>query len=506
MRRAGPLGLGLAALLAVPCCRRVPAPASIAISIPYQVETLDPHAKDRLGNAMISSHFYEPLVTLDSEMTVQARLAERWETPDPSTWLLHLRPGVRFHDGHPLTAEDVAYTFDRLRRDSALECGLYTAQITSVKALSEMEVEMKTARPMAFLLNKLSKVFIVPRGSGASLATRPNGTGPYRFAGREPGRIRMTANPDSWQPSPVVTEVTFLLERGAVEAATDVAKGRAAFAQCSARDAVRILEGRPDVRILRRSEIFVKMLGFDLKNAVTPYVPGRRNPFRNAAVREAISLAVDPQELVAALPASAVAERELVPPSIFGYDPSLPEKAHDRDRARRLLSESGLAGGFDVTLHTRDRFMDAARLVARQLALVGIRVTVEELSDEQFFGRASRQELSFFLISFGCASGDISDLFDSAFHTVDAERRYGTSNFGGFSDPDLDQAIEKSAEIPSPSDRREALQAIVRRVTAAHLLVPLYVDEGVCAIVRPFAYHPRANNYILANEIVRDER
>ena len=76
-------------------------------------------------------------------------------------------------------------------------------------------------------------------------------------------------------------------------------------------------------------------------------------------------------------------------------------------------------------------------------------------------------------MSFGCASGDISDLLDAGFHSVDAARRFGTSNFAGFSDPSLDEAIEKSAQIPNSSERRVALQAIVRRVTSEHLLVPL---------------------------------
>jgi len=102
------------------------------LSVPYQIDTLDPHAKDRLGNVAIASHFYDALVTLDPEMAIKPRLAEHWETPDPLTWILHLRGGVRFQDGRLLTADDVVFSFDRLRRQRELECGVYAAQVVSV--------------------------------------------------------------------------------------------------------------------------------------------------------------------------------------------------------------------------------------------------------------------------------------------------------------------------------------------------------------------------------------
>lgn len=501
--RPRPWGPGLIAVLAISACAKSGPRAPLTISVPYQIDTLDPHARDRLGNAAIASHFYDALVTLDREMVVQPRLAERWATADPLTWVLHLRSGVRFHDGRPLTAADVVYTLDRLRHDPSLECGLYTAQITSVRALDERAVELKTERPMAFLLNKLATVFVVAAGSGASLATHENGTGPYRLAEMAPGRIRMTASREHWGPRPEVEDVTFLLGRSAADAAEDVSRRRSQLAQCSSRQAVLLLEGRPDVKIVKRGELFVKVLGFDVVSERARYASARRNPFRSRAVREAVSLAIDRRALAEGFSTYAVPAGQLVPPAVFGYDPSLEAPPHDPARAARLLAEAGFPGGFDATLHTRKRFGDAARRVAALLAPVGIRVSVEELPDDRYYEMASRHELSFFLMSFGCASGDISDLLDAVVHSVDTARRFGTSNFEGFSSPALDDAIERSAQIPNPTDRRAALSSLVGRVMAEHLLVPLYVDENVCAVARPFVFQPRANSYVLAAEVSR---
>lgn len=493
------------ALLALGACRRPAPPPSLTLSVPYQIDTLDPHARDRLGNAAIAAHFYEPLVAFDAEMGIHPALAERWESPDLLTWVFHLRSGVRFHGGRALTAEDVVYTFDRLANVAKLEVGLYVVQIRSVRALDPMTVEIRTRRPLGILLNKLAAVPVVPKGSGESLATQVDGTGPYRLVAFEPGRLRLRRN-DAYRVAPgssppAAVDVTILLGRGAAEAGSDFSAGRCDVAQVPGREIARSLERVPGATISRRPELFVKALGFDVVPHRTPFVPGDANPFAARAVREAVSLALDRKALAERLPSSALPASQLVPPYVFGFDPSLPAAVHDPERARRLLAEAGYAAGFEVTLHARKRLVDAAREVAAQLAPVGIRVTVAELSDGEFFEMAESGRLSFILISFGCASGDVSDLLDAGFHSVDAARRFGTSNFGRFSDPSLDEAIERSAEILEAGDRRETLFGIVRRAMSEHVLVPLYLDENVFAVRRPFAYRPRASSFVLAADV-----
>src|ERR1041385_5058480 len=98
-----------------------PPPDSITISVPYEIDTLDPHASGSAGSLAIASHFYEPLVTTDPSMRLIPCLAERWDNPDPTTWVFHLRQTARFHSGKPLTAADVVFSIDRVRTDPALE-------------------------------------------------------------------------------------------------------------------------------------------------------------------------------------------------------------------------------------------------------------------------------------------------------------------------------------------------------------------------------------------------
>ena len=160
------LGLLLAPLLAGSCGRGVPPEASaIRIAVPYDVGTLDPHARDTLSNLAIGSHFYEALVTTDRDMTIRPCLARSWENPDSSTWIFHLRPSVRFHSGRPFGAVDVVYSIRRLLGDDQLEIAGYVVYLTEVSAVDALTVRIRTSRPPGVFLNKLRFVSIVPEGS-----------------------------------------------------------------------------------------------------------------------------------------------------------------------------------------------------------------------------------------------------------------------------------------------------------------------------------------------------
>jgi len=102
----------------------------IAIAVPYEIDTLDPHVRNSLSTFAVLSHFYEPLVTTDAEMRIQPCLATSWENPDLLTWIFYLRRGVKFQDGKTLDSGDVVYSYQRLLHGKNLEMAGYLVDIS----------------------------------------------------------------------------------------------------------------------------------------------------------------------------------------------------------------------------------------------------------------------------------------------------------------------------------------------------------------------------------------
>jgi peptide/nickel transport system substrate-binding protein len=497
--RAAVVGLALSALF---CGRAAaPKPRSVTLSVPYELESLDPHARNRLSDFAVLSNVFEPLVTTDASMSIKPCLAERWDNPDYVTWVFHLRERVTFHDGRTLTADDVVASFQRLLTNDALEMGGYIWNLASVRALDEKTVELKTIAPMSILLNKLRFVLIVPR-TYRSPADPASGTGPYKLVSWKKGEeVRLARNETYWGPKPPLESATYRLSRSPEQALSDLLGGRSQLVQCNGKKLEERARSTSEVDVFRQSSIFVKFLGFDVKNAVTPFVPGRPNPFRDRRVRQAINLAIDRPALVARLSTAAVPASQTVPPFIFGFNPAVKETRPDQERAKALLAEAGYPGGFDVTLHVRKIFADAARVVAEMLGGAGVRVTIAESPDREFFEIVAGHRSSFFMSRFGCPTGDSSDILENAVHTIDPLRRFGRSNDGEYSNPEFDRLIETSAALLDMERRRPVLQQAMSVIAEDLALIPLYIDQDVYAVNRAYSWHPRNDNFVLASEV-----
>ncbi|HMM36692.1 MAG TPA: ABC transporter substrate-binding protein, partial [Thermoanaerobaculia bacterium] len=307
-------------LALVSCGRPGAVERPYVISVPYDLDSLDPGHRNRLSDFSLLASFYEPLVVTDANLSARPALAHRWSNPDALTWTFELRPGVRFHDGSLLGAEDVVWSFDRLRAEPGLELAGHVSAIDSVRAIGERTVELRARQPGAILLNKLRFILVVRRGeTGPMLRGRVNGTGPYRLAKLQPGReMRLERNEAYWGRRPALREVRLLLNRSPAEALEDLLSGRSDFVQSNAKATEESLRGRSGFEVRRHGSVSVKFLFIALNRAAPKDVDGGKNPFRDVRVRRAVSLAIDRAELARRLSAPAIPTSQLVPPGIFG--------------------------------------------------------------------------------------------------------------------------------------------------------------------------------------------
>ena len=487
-------------------CKQTPVvqkPDSIQISVPYELDLLDPHAETRLSSFALLFNFYEPLVTTDAGMRFRPGLADRWENPDVYTWIFHLRPSVRFHSGKQMTSADVVYSYKRLLETPGLEITTYLIDVSEVHATGPHTVSVRTKSPLPIFLNKLSNVAIIPDGSASAvLANQVNGTGPYKLEEWKKGDLlRMSRNEDYWNVKPDLKSATYYLNRGPEQALQDLTSNRSQFAQYDFKKFEPAVQGLGNFQILHQDNYFLKYLSYDVSRDVTPYCTHRPNPFKNPLVRKAIHKALDRQKLVADLPTYAVIADQPVPPFVFGFNPDIPPAAYDPSGARSLLERAGLPQGFEVTMHVRQILQETGRMIQEQLQKIGVRVTLKVLQDGEFFKVLDKKEFTFFLTRVGATVGDASDVLEPQLHTIDSSHRYGVRNYIGYSNPEVDRAIETSASLLKVEDRRAVLQQIMTILMKDLPWIPLYIDQDVYALSTAFSWQPRHDSYVLASEV-----
>jgi peptide/nickel transport system substrate-binding protein len=492
-----------AGLLALACTRLIGGPAPFAIAVPSSLLSLDPY-EDSVSNSIVVENIYDPLVRLDSDMRIQPALATSWSSPDSLTWTFEIRPGVRFHDGRALRAADVAFSIGHALRDTS-GVRYYLLGVDAVEATGPLRVQLHTSRPVPPLLSRLTGIRIVPEGTlEKELIATANGTGAYRLAEWHPGlSARLVRNEAYWGPRPELPEAVIALAQPPAEAARGIGAGEFSLVALGGSELSPAIAADPGITTLEPESNYLKFLAWDLGRRKTPYCPVRPNPFLDPRVREAVDLAIDRESLARALAPGAEPASQLVPRYVFGFDPELPVSRPDAARARRLLASAGLRSGFGVTLHTRPLFAAAAARVGDQLAAVGVRVTLQTVPESEFMAQFPRPDYTLWIDRWGCATGDVSELFENAMHSRDAGRGLGLFNDTGHADRLLDREIEATFRLDMNAERQIALQKIMRRVVAVRYWLPLYTDREHYALDRAWAWRPRHDLGIRVSEIQR---
>jgi len=456
---------------------------------------LDPHLHDEVATHWVLDNVYDSLVAFDPDMRVRPSLAVGWDNPDDLTWRFQLRPGVRFQDGRPLAAADVAASLERARSHPRSKMSGYLVEVAAVRAVEARTVEVQTRRPYPILLNKLTFIAIVPRDAPPDI-TRPLGTGPYRFVAYVPGRgVELRASAVGWRRGAVEPRVSIAFESDAAKRAERLVSGRA--------DLVAELPSQEADRVAAAPGCEVRATGGLAVSYLQPRLDAP--PFSDVRVRRAVSLAVDREALVGAmLRGRGAPAGQMVGPKVFGYVPEIRPPRRDLAAARRLLAAAGYPGGLDAVVEYRAG-QDLAPLGA-QLALAGIRLRLLARPWSELYPRLLAGKVAFYYGTWQCSSGDASDLFDNKVHTRDPARGYGDSNSNGYSNPALDRLIEASGATLDMGERRRILASAMRLLDADLPLIPLAIPYNLYGVRRGLAWAPRLDSRIYAADMRRVER
>jgi peptide/nickel transport system substrate-binding protein len=265
------------------------------------------------------------------------------------------------------------------------------------------------------------------------------------------------------------------------------------------------LRGESSIRLSEIDSLRLMYFHFDhMRDGPSPFItdnngrPLLRNPLRDVRVRQALAHAIDRRAIVErVMEGNATAINQFMPPGSFGHVPDLPPPPAGPQAARRLLAEAGYPDGFRITLHgPNDRYPNDARIVqavAQMWSRVGVRTAVDVQPFSSFVTRASRQEFSSFLVSWGSSTGEPSVGMRSVLATYSREVGAGSVNRGRYANPQFDAILSQAMGELDSHKREGLLQDAMRLAMRDQAIIPMHVQRNVWAMRNGFNHTARTD-------------
>ena len=442
--------------------------------------TLDPVQSTSVYESVPVNQLFDSLVDLGPDLAITPSLADRWTiSANNLVYTFELRPGVRFHDGSRLTADDVAFSLTRAV-DSPY--GSFLSMVEDIEVLDPSTIRIRLSRPSLAFLETLSMdgMKIIPKNQFMAMgeeafARQPIGTGPFKFGFWNADALELVRNDDYYTGAPLLDglRIDFLPDEITGAQITERwFEGEIDVTDVPLLEAARFQRDRKTT-ILRYPELSLAFIGLV---QTTP-------PLDNRLVRQAIASAIDRDRLTADSEATRRTASGALPPGLQGYSPDAKGLVYDPDAARQRLVEAGYPGGKGLreisVLHSG--VSASARLMLRRitedLASVDIKLVAERVSWAELNERIEEGRADMFVLAWVADLTDPDTFLRGLFHS-DA-----SSNFFAYRDPATDQLLDDAAQQENPQLRSALYRDLENRILNDVPMVPLF-HTAACLGVR----------------------
>ena len=470
-------------LLAAGCQGHQHDARTVTMLIESSPNNLDLRVGTDAQSERIGALIFDALVKKDASYNLQPWLATSWEQPDALTWVFHLRDSVRFHDGRPLTADDVVWTIESLvdpaHGDLITSKSGSFASVDRAEARDRLTVVVHLKRPDPGLLFNMSDGLfgVVPKGSGRDFGLDPIGTGPFRFVSAvQDKEVLVERNPDYWAGAPKIASLRFAVVPDAITTALELKKGSGDIeSNAITLDMVHSLQNALNLATETSHSSVVVYMNFNVQD---PLLKDRR-------VRQAIACAIDRQAIIDALwRGKARLATSLLPPEHWARAPDtdLPQYAHDPAIAQRLLDEAGFPAGHDgVRLHlslktsTDETTRLMAAILQQQLRAAGIDLEIRSAEFGTFYADVTKGAFQIYALRWIGVNED-PDIFRYAYGSGSFPPK--GANRGHYSNPRVDALLTDAAAAPDQARRRKDYVE-VQRILAEDLPgIPLWYPDN----------------------------
>lgn len=477
-------------------------PVEITIAYDSDPISLDPMQQLSADTIQMGNTLFDPLVRYDSKLNITPRLAKSWEQLNPTTMRFHLRQGVKFSSGNPLTADDVVFSFNRAKTSANFRS--ITAPFDKMEKVDDYTVDLVAKKPYPLTLQMMTNIFImdskfysgkdengqdkrlVDTSGNTFASTHVSGSGAFRLESRQQGvKTVYVKNPDYWAETGNVDKITLV----------PIKENATRLAALKSGDVDWINPVPPaDIESLKTDGKFTlhsipsnRIIFLFLDQNVAPELKDPR-------VRKAIDLAINNSGIVEKIMrGSATAAGQFAPAAFTGrgHDPALKPR-YDLEQAKQLMKEAGLEKGFTTTMIApNNRYINdekIAQSVAAMLAKIGIKVQLSTMPKAQYFPERDKCQAGIALMGISPIANDAIDYSSYDVQTHNPEKGVGQYNCS-YSNPKLDALLEQAAN-EMDSDKRNALLQQVAQLEYDDVPVAMLHWQNL-----NWAYQPSFKNF-----------
>jgi peptide/nickel transport system substrate-binding protein len=470
-------------LLVLSSCSRTvrTEPGVVNFVIESMPTNLDPRIGTDAPSERIDSLIFDSLVELDDHRIPHGDLAEKWETPDPVTYVFHLRSGVKFHDGSPLTSSDVKYTFDSIINGSVTTPKRGSLRLVkSIEAPDAATVIFHLSEPNGAFLTDICRpaLGVVPAGAGSDATAHPIGTGPFRFvSAQQDDNVVLERSATYFRTPPRIEEVRFRIVPEAVVRALELRKGTADLEMSSlAPDMIPVLRRQPSLEVTEEPGTNYVYIAFNFDDPVL----ARRE------VREALALATNREEIIRYLyrGQARLADGPL-PSNSWAYDPDIAHYGYDPQRAEELLDSAGFPrnvgrNGLRLKLTLKTSTEESTRLLAavlqEQWRKVGVDLELQSMEPATLGSEIARGNFQLYTLRWIGVNND-PEFYEFAFSSKRIPPMGG--NRGHYRNPAVDALLDQ-ARVEGDREKRRELFVKIEKIIAEDLpYVSLWFMDNV---------------------------
>ena len=465
----GALGL-CAALIADPVSSARAAEGKLAVAQSSDTLTLDPSVDTSPISLNIFKNVYDQLTDIAADGSVAPLLATSWEaSPDAKVWTFSIKPGVKFHDGSPVTVGDVIWSFEKIIADQKSPVRAYLTNVEKVEAVGDDKVRFTLTESFAPFDRQVSLISILPRKiyeerGPARFSQQPVGSGPFKvLSWVKDDRVELESFADYHGGAPKIAKVVFRPVPSESARSSALISGELDIVPILPPAFIDVLARRAGIKVEKVESNRVLYLGFDVSNPA----------LSNVKLRQAIDHAIDREAITKRLLRGlGKPVGQVVAPVTFGYDASITPTSYDPELAKKLVKESGYSGERILFQYPNNRYAfgeEVAQAVAGYLQAVGINVDMQGMEYSAFFPLWLNKKLNgMHMFAYGPSIMDAELPLRSLYET-------GPSR-GYWSNPEVDRLI-KAQRAESDPEKRKALISQVWKLSKENVPYSILYNE-----------------------------